>query len=292
MTLVLLKLALVVFLAGNLLDLGLQLNLREALRGLGNVRFVAYTLLWGFVLVPALAVGIPRVIPLDPAYATGLVLLGMTPCAPFLPAMVARAKGDMGFTAAFMFITAVGTVLFMPVAVPLLVKGLTVSTWAIARPLLVLILLPLAAGMVVRQAWPAAASTAQPIVKRVTGLSAIATVVLCIIVYGKGLLGVAGQLAIASQLVFFAVVAAGTCWCAFGLRHEQRIVLSTGMTTRNVGAAIAPLLSAPGIDPRATIMVVLGLPMMVLVAWLALKWSSHRAGAGAADPAASGESEH
>lgn len=287
MSLLLLKLALVVFLAGNLLDMGLRLNPQEALRGLRNVRFVAYTVIWGFVLVPALAVAIPLVIPLDPAYATGLVLLGMTPCAPFLPAMVARARGDMGFTAAFMFITAVGTVLFMPVAVPLLVNGLTVSTWAIAKPLVVLILLPLAVGMAVLQIWPAAAAKVQPVVKRITGLSAIATAVLCIVVYGKGLLGVAGQLAIFSQLVFFSIVAAGTYWCGVGLRHDQRIVLSTGMTTRNVGAAVAPLLSAPGIDPRATIMVVLGLPMMVLVAWLSAKWFGRRAAAGEGGRAAS-----
>lgn len=287
MTLFLLKLALVVFMAGNLLDMGLRLNPQDALRGLRNVRFVAYTLIWGFALVPALAVGIPQLVPLDRAYATGLVLLGLTPCAPFLPALVGRMHGDMGYTAAFMFLTAVGTVLFMPIAVPILISGLTVSTWAIAKPLLVLILLPLAAGMVVLQLWPAVASKIQPVVKRIAGVSAIATVVLCIVVYGRGLLGVAGQLAIFSQLVFFAIVAAGTYGCAFGLRHEQRIVLSTGMTTRNVGAAIAPLLSAPGIDPRATIMVVLGLPMMVLVAWLSARWFGRHAVAGELKPAAS-----
>lgn len=132
MTLALLKLALVVFMAGNLLDMGLRLNPRDALRGLRNVRFVAYTLIWGFALVPALAVGIPQLVPLDRAYATGLVLLGLTPCAPFLPAL-----GDIGFTAAFMFLTAVGNVVAMPIAVPILISGLTVSTWAIARPLLV-----------------------------------------------------------------------------------------------------------------------------------------------------------
>ena len=92
--------------AGNSMDMGLRLNPQNALRGLRNVRFAAYTLLCGFLLCPALAYGITRVIPLASPYATGLILLGMTPCAPFLPAIVSRAKGDLGFTAAFMLLTA------------------------------------------------------------------------------------------------------------------------------------------------------------------------------------------
>lgn len=37
---ILLKVSLVIFMVGNLLDMGLRLNLREALGGLRNVRFV------------------------------------------------------------------------------------------------------------------------------------------------------------------------------------------------------------------------------------------------------------
>ena len=50
---VLLKISLVIFMAGNLLDMGLRLDPRDALRGLRNVRFVGYVLLWGFLLCPA-----------------------------------------------------------------------------------------------------------------------------------------------------------------------------------------------------------------------------------------------
>ena len=51
----LLKITVVIVMAGNLLDLGLRLDLQAALRGLRNVRFVTLSLLWGFVLFPALA---------------------------------------------------------------------------------------------------------------------------------------------------------------------------------------------------------------------------------------------
>jgi BASS family bile acid:Na+ symporter len=63
----------------------------------------------------------------------------------------------------------------------------------------------------------------------------------------------------------------------FGLRNEQKIVLSTGMATRNLGAVVAPLLSAPEIDQGATVMVVLGLPVMVVFALAAARIFGRRA---------------
>jgi BASS family bile acid:Na+ symporter len=68
------------------------------------------------------------------------------------------------------------------------------------------------------------------------------------------------------------IVTACTYWCGFGLPHEQKIVLSAGMATRNIGAALAPLFSIAEMDQRAIVMVVLGFPMMVIFALLAAKW--------------------
>jgi len=268
----LLKIALVIFMAGNLLDMGLRLDPRAALGGLRDGRFVSYTLLWGFVLSPALAVGVSLLIPLAPSYATGLLLMGLAPCAPFLPAIVDKAKGDLGYTAALMLMTAVGTVAVMPFALPLLVQGLSVSSWQIAKPLLAIILLPLAVGMLIRHQSADLAARAQPLVKKITGVATLATAALLLIVYGEALLGVPGTLAVAALLVYFAALAALSYWLAFGLGYAQRIVLSAGMTTRNLGAAMAPLFAAGGTDQEAMIMVVLGLPIMVAAALLAARW--------------------
>ena len=89
------KISLAIFMAGSLLEMGLRLSLPDALRGLRSVRFVTYTLVWSFIICPALAYAITRVIPLEPTYAIGLILLGMAPCAPFVPILVDKAKGDL-----------------------------------------------------------------------------------------------------------------------------------------------------------------------------------------------------
>jgi bile acid:Na+ symporter, BASS family len=273
----LLKISLAIFMAGNLLDMGLRLNPRDAVGGLRNLRFVTYALLWGFVLGPALAYAITRVIPLEQPYAIGLLLMGMAPCAPFVPMLVRKANGDLGSTAALMLLTAVATVIFMPVAVPWMVEGLTVTTWTIAKPLIVVVVLPLTVGMVVLRASAAFAGRIEPVVKKVTSVATIAMGVLCLVVYGKGLLAVPGSLAVVAQFIFFFVMAAFTYWLGFGLRHDQKIVLSIGMATRNLGAALAPLFSIADMDQRAIVMVVLALPIMVVFARLAARWFGRHA---------------
>src|SRR5215831_10125632 len=107
-----------------------------------NMPFVAQGILWGFVLCPGLAWLLTKIIPFDPAYAAGLLLLGMTPCAPFLPLMAEKARADMGATAALMLLSLFITMLYMPIAVPFMASGLPVSPWAIAKPILLFMLLP------------------------------------------------------------------------------------------------------------------------------------------------------
>ena len=252
--------------------MGLRLNLAAAFQGLRSARFVTYTLLWSFVICPALAYGITLVIPLEAPYAIGLILLGMAPCAPFVPALVDKAKGDLGYTAAFMVLASIGTVIFMPFAVPLLAKGLTASAWSIAKPLLIVVLLPMGIGVLIRSKADPFATKFTPIAKKVAGLAGLIWCILCLVIYGKSLLGVAGQFAVASELLFFGIIFLGTFFLAFGLPYEQKIVLSIGVTTRNLGACLTPLLSVPDMDQRATLMIVLALFIMVIVTLLGTKW--------------------
>jgi bile acid:Na+ symporter, BASS family len=273
------KISLAIFMVGSLLEMGLRLKIPDALRGLRSMRFVAHTLVWSFIICPALAYAITLVIPLAPTYAIGLVLLGMAPCAPFVPTLVDKAKGDLGFTAAFMLLASAGTVVCMPFTVPLLAKGLTTSAWAIAKPLLLVVLLPMAVGVTIRRNADAIASKMLPFAKKVAGIAGLLWAILCLIIYGKGLLSLAGSYAVASELIFFGIIYFGTYGLGIGLPHEQKVVLSVGVTTRNLGACLTPLLSAPDVDERASLMIVLALPIMVIVTLLGTRLFSGRSGA-------------
>jgi bile acid:Na+ symporter, BASS family len=272
-----LKISLVLFMVGNLLDMGLRLKLHEAIRALRNVRFVTQCLLWGFILLPGLAYLLTVVVPLAAPYAIGLLLLGLAPCAPFLPPMVDKAHGDIGHTAAFMLLTSVATVAYMPLAVPLLVKGFSAGAWTIAKPLLFFLLVPMAIGMAIQFRSASAASKLQPIVKKATGVDTLLMLVLCVVIYGKAFLGLVGSYAIGAQILFFSVASVGPYLLSFGLPRGQKIVLSLGMCTRNIGAALAPLFAVPGVDQRAIVMVSFGVLMQAAFAIATASYFGRRA---------------
>src|SRR5512142_844265 len=158
----------VVFTAGNLLEVGLRLRVAEAIATLRDTRFVVVSSLWCFVIGPALAVLLTKIIPLAEPYALGLVLLGLSPCSPAIPAMMRRSGGSLAYMSAFMLMAFAGTVVLMPLMAPWLANGFTADTWTIAKPLLFFIVIPLIIGGAIRRAAEAAAEQAASVVRKVT----------------------------------------------------------------------------------------------------------------------------
>jgi BASS family bile acid:Na+ symporter len=262
---------LVIFMVGNLAAIGLDLDFRSAIAPLRNVRFIAVVMVWDWFLCPGFAWLLARLVPMAEPYAIGLVLIGLAPAAPFLPMMVRRAGGDMAYTAAFMLIAAVGTVIFMPVALPLVVPSLVVDTWSIARPLVVLLLLPLTVGLLVRAWLPGMAMLLASGIKRLADAATLGLLAAIVVLYFDGFIGAIGSYAIATQFLFAVGVTAASHYLSFGLKPEQRCVVSLGVCTRNLGAALAPLMAVSS-DPRTTVMVAMGVPITLIVTFVAARW--------------------
>ena len=275
---VLLKITVVIFMVGNLLELGLRIDLRKAVAGLRDVRFVTLSLLWAFVLCPALAYLIGVVLPLPEPYAMGLLLLGLAPCAPLLPGMVDKARGDVNYAASFMLLASAGTVVYMPIAVPLLVKGLTVSAWTVAQPMLFLVMIPLVLGIAIQMRRPSTASFAAPYVKKFTSVDTLLMLLVVVVMYAKGFAAAIGTWAVLAQVLFFTLTIVASYALAFGVPPRRKSVMTLGLSTRNCGAALAPLLVSTGIAPEATVMVTLGIPMMGLFSVIAARVFAGRSG--------------
>jgi BASS family bile acid:Na+ symporter len=239
--------------------------------GLRDVRFVTLSLLWAFVLCPALSYLLGVVLPLPEPYAMGLLLLGLAPCAPLLPGMVDKAHGDVNYAASFMLLASAGTVVYMPLAVPLLVKGLTVSAWTVAQPMLFLVLMPLVLGMAIQLRRPSTASSIQLYVKKGTAIDTVLMLLVVVVMYGKGFVGAIGTWAILAQVLFYTLTIVASYALAFGVSPRRKSVLTLGLSTRNCGAALAPLFVAADVAPEATVMVTLGIPMMVVFSAVAAR---------------------
>ena len=136
--------AMLSFVVSSMLAMGAGLTVSQIAEPLRNVRLVVLALLANFVVMPLGALGLAKVLSLDEPFGVGLLLLGCAAGAPFLPKLAELAKGNLAFAVGAMVLLMVVTVGYLPIVLPLLLPGVTVNPWKIARSLLLLMLLPLA----------------------------------------------------------------------------------------------------------------------------------------------------
>ncbi|HSN75978.1 MAG TPA: bile acid:sodium symporter [Anaerolineae bacterium] len=266
-----------IFTVSNLAAMGLQVKMPQVLAALQNKKSLALIFVWGWVLGPALAYLITQALPLAEPYVIVMLLTSLAPCAPFLQQMVGKASGDIGFAGALIPLVAIGTVVLMPLMAPFLVKGLTISAWALAKPLLLTILLPLVIGAAIRHLADTVATKIFPAVKKLAGLSTLLTIVWCLVLYGRGMLDTAGSFALLSMTLFMVGMALITYRFGFGMKQNQRSVMALGMGTRNVAAVLAAALAIPDADPRIVVMVIMWTLWSVVLAVIGARIFARRA---------------
>jgi BASS family bile acid:Na+ symporter len=267
----------VIFTVTNIGALGLETNLREALKTVRSVRAAGLILFWGWVVGPALAWLIITIIPLTEGHAAGLLLISLAPTAPFFPLMVRRARGDMSFAASFMMLSTIGVVLFMPLMAPLLIKGLMVDSWSLARPLLIMVLVPLLIGGAFRVFAPKAADRLLPVIQKIGGLFLVIALVLTLVLYGREMLDTIGSFAPGSQVLFFVAITVISYKIHFGLEQQQRSAMALGMCTRNIAAVFAAYFGITNPPEGLFVMVILVVPLAAIVAILAARLFARQA---------------
>jgi len=274
--LLLLKIFVVFATAGSLLELGLQLELRQTVVGVRNPRFALLTLLWGFALGPALAVLLARVLFLAEPYAIGLIVMSMVPGAAYLSMLVGWARGDLGYSASALLLTCLGIVVFVPMVLPQIVPGISVTAWAIAKPLIGLVLVPFVVGLAIRQRSERVADKIQPIIKKIAFIALMACLVLTVLLYARGIVLSAGSRALLSLVLFFPLATLATYFSAFGMPESQKRVLSLAICSRNSGPAMATVLSIPNLHGDAFVMVGLGILVQASLSVPLARWLGKR----------------
>jgi len=267
-----------IFTVSNLAAMGLQVKMPDVIVALRNKKSLALIFVWGWVVGPAVGYLITLVLPLAEPFVIVVLLASVAPCAPFLQQMVVKSRGDMGFAGAFIPLVAVGTVVLMPLMAPLLIKGLTISTWALAKPLLLTILLPLIIGAAIRHYADTVATKIFPATKLIALISTLTTIALCFVLYGSSMLDTAGGFALLSMTLFMVGMGLITYRFGFGLKQAQRSVMSLGMGTRNIAAVLAAALAIPNADPRIVTMVIMYTLWSVVLSAIGAKIFGKQAG--------------
>lgn len=246
-----------VFTVLNLLSMGLQVNIPKVLKKLSHIKIVLLILFWGWVVGPALGYLIIYTLPMAEPFANVILLTSLAPCAPFLPLVVDKAKGEVDFAGALIPLAALGTVIFMPLMAPYMITGISISAMALAKPLIITILIPLLIGAILKTYAEQLADKLFGPVKKLAGLSTLLTVIFCLIIYTDEMIETAGSFALLSMTIFMVVLGALAYQFGFGLQQSERSVMSLGLGTRNIAAVFAAVLAIPDGDPRMMAMVVM-----------------------------------
>jgi len=162
-----------------------------------------------------------------------------------------------------MVLLMVVTVVYVPVVVPLLLPGVEVNPVDIASSLVVLMLLPLAAGLFVKARYDETAAWIQPKANQVSSTALVFLLVLMLVLNFQTLLGVVGT----GLLAAFALLVAasfGIGWLLGGPDPGTRPVLGLGTAQRNVAAALV-VGAANFEDPDVVVTLVVGATLMGLL---------------------------
>jgi BASS family bile acid:Na+ symporter len=230
------NLSVVFFVLSSTLGVGLSLTVAQIIEPLRNARLVALSLLANFVLVPFAALAVWRMLFLAEPLGIGLLLCGVAAGAPFLLKLAEFAKGDMAFAVGLMVLLMVLTVGYVPFVLPLLLAGTRVNPAKIAVSLVVLMLIPLAVGLLMRAFWADFAVRVRPAVGLVSNISMTLVVTLTTAGHFKSVLLVFGTFGILAAAVF-TVICATLGWVLGGPGRDTKGVLALGTAQRNTAAA-------------------------------------------------------
>jgi BASS family bile acid:Na+ symporter len=244
------------FILSSLFGAGLGLTIREIIEPLKRIRLVIQALIANFFLIPVAAYLLSVLLKADPSMQAGLIILACCAGAPFLPKLVILGKGNLAGSIGLMVLLMVATVLLAPIILPFAIPGLSINPWAIAQPLIILMLMPLALGLVVKAWQPKLAGTLKPKIEKVTSLSLIGWIIVALFIdyqivisaYGTGVYYLTFLFTIATLVISFLLG---------GSNRSERQVMVLGSGARNIPAALL-IAVANFSEPRVVTVVLIG----------------------------------
>jgi BASS family bile acid:Na+ symporter len=257
-------LSLLVFVIGSMASMGLSLKMKQIVEPLKNVKLVVLALVVNFVLVPIVAYGITLILPLDESLEIGLILLATAAGAPFLPKLAEVAKGNVAFSVGLMVLLMVVTIIYLPIVLPLLLQGVEVNPLDIAQSLIVMMLLPLAIGLLVNARYEEIAAKVQPTFGQASNIAILVLTVLGLVLNFQSMLDLIGSWGILAGIVFI-VVSLVIGYFLGGSDSSIKSVMGLGSGQRNISAALVVAGQNFGMDVVTYLMVIAVVGLVVLM---------------------------
>ena len=257
-----------VFVICTMLNVGLTQKPAAIAEHLKNWPFDLKMLAANFIFAPLLMIGALYFAPFSPALKAGLLIFSLGAGAPFLIKLTQTSEHDLALGAAVMMMLMIVTVIYMPLVLPLVLSGVSVNALAIARALLLQMLLPIGAGMLAALVLPDLSKKLQPLIGGLGNLAMYAMVVATLVGYFPNLLQIIGTGAFLVGLVFVAAAFGLGYLAGFGKDHLEDVG-GLGTAQRNTAAGVIIAIqnfSDPNVFVMLTLANILGIVMLMILA--------------------------
>jgi BASS family bile acid:Na+ symporter len=286
--LVLTQVAMLGFVVGSMAAMGLGLTVARIGQPLRDVRLVVALLVVNFVVVPAAAIAAARLLPMEEAAATAIVLIGCVAGAPFLPKLAQLSKSNLATAVGVMVMLMLVTIVFAPLVVPLAVPGATVDPWEIAQSLVLFMLIPLGLGLFVRARYPELADDWVGTAAKASSTGLLLGIGSALFLTWRDVIGSIGTwLFLGLAIILVTALVAG--WLGgLGRPSGDRVLFGLATANRNIAAALVIASTIGGDVVVYTLVGALTIPVLliVLAGQLGRRGGAAPAGAvEAADPA-------
>ena len=250
------------FVIGSMFTMGLGLNLTQIIAPFKNITLVILSIISNFIIVPLFAYGMTQYIPVSEGVRTGILLLSLGGGAPFIPMVVSVAKGYIGGAVGLMLLLVMVTIIYMPLVIPYLFPGAAVSSWDIAKSLIVTILIPSSLGILIKTLFSGFATRLQPFTAKFTNLMVLLLIIAMLYLYSETIIEHVSVLPIV--LLFF-LGSMGVGYLTGGKNRNARIILAVGTGLRNPPVAMLVATEHFANEPMAAI-----IPLLIVIVGLSI----------------------
>jgi BASS family bile acid:Na+ symporter len=254
----------VVFIVGSMAAMGLGLTVNRIVEPLRDVRMVALLLAANFIAVPVVAIAAARILPMEDAAATAVIIIGCCAGAPFLPKLAQLSKGDPALAVGAMVLLMVATVIYAPIVVPLVVDGATVDPWDIASSLIVLMLIPLGIGLFIKARYEELAQDWVGKMGQISSVGLLFGIAAALLVTWRDILGAIGSwIFIGTAIILVAGLVFGYL-AGYGRPRGDMTVTAFATAQRNIAAAMVVAGSLGGDTIVLTLVGALVIPIVLI----------------------------
>ena len=259
-----------------MITIGLGVTFSDVVQVARDRGVVTRAALANYVCVPIAVVGLLLLFHARPMVAAGFLIAAVCPGAPYGPPLTAIARGNVAVAVGLMVVLAGSSAIIAPLLLRLLLplmaenEPLKVDAGKIITTLLTTQLLPLCAGLFVRQRRPALAERLARPGKLLSILLNLLTVGVILVAQFQMLAAIRARGYVGMLALVAATVAAG--WLVGGPGRDNRKNMAVTTSVRNMGVSLVIVTgSFPG-TPAVTAATAYALFQTIVMAMVALVW--------------------